>query len=544
MRPTSIAAVLALLATMAGAVRAAPPEATSPASQVATQTDADPLTPKVEAKPPPAAPAANAEPAKPSTPAAERHPAIAALMERLSGLPAPDQETLTKFYGAHGQPLWTSPTGLSARGASALAEFAKAADYGLDSPTAYRVPETPGNFADAGKQAEHELAVSLVALTYARHARGGRLDPTRISAMIDMKPEPYDPVSVLEALAQGDDAGATLRGFHPKHEGFRRLQAAYAAARAQMQPADKLARIQINLERWRWMPDDLGNFHVANNVPEQLTRVYKDGRVVFTEKIVVGKPGHSTPLMSANMQFVIFHPSWGVPNGIKTNEVAPMLKRASARNDSLFAFGEGGGRASAALARHELRAYHNGREVNPDSIDWRTVDIRQFHFTQPPSNKNVLGVVKFRFPNKYDVYMHDTQEKNLFAQNVRAYSHGCMRVQNPLALAEVILGHDRGWTMERVQAAVKSGRSQDVTLETPVPVHLTYFTATADDTGKVSYHGDIYGMDTRVASALAGKPVALAAAAVPSQASAPRRSQRSRTRDAEPWNPFAGLLSN
>ena len=251
-------------------------------------------------------------------------------------------------------------------------------------------------------------------------------------------------------------------------------------------------------------------------MPEQVTRIMRDGKAVLTERIVVGKPDQQTPEFSAPMRYVIFHPSWGVPDGIKTNEIGPMLKRASARSSSTgWLFGETEGAASRALKRHDLRVMQNGREINPDNVNWASVDVRQFQFTQPPSAKNVLGVVKFRFPNKFDVYMHDTSDRHLFAHSQRAYSHGCMRVQNPLRFAETILAYDKGWSAERVNGFVPRGQTADITLDKRVNVHITYFTAAVDETGKLRFFSDLYGRDGRVASALAGKSVAMASVAAP-----------------------------
>ena len=517
------------------------------AQTVALNDDVDPLTPKSVVGQAPQAPGAPATVAKSGVAV---DPVIVLAQARLAeaqhGKITPaekhDREALAAFYAENGgQPVWTSPAGPTPRATAAVGELAEAASFGLSGKDVYRVPEVATAFTSAEAQAEHELAVGLAVLSYARHARGERLDPSALSRMIDRKSRPFEPKSVLAALAASDDVGATLRRFHPQHVGFQRLQTALVAALQSHAPAEVIQRLAVNLERWRWMPDDLGAFHIVNNIPEQLTRVYRDGAVVLTEKIVVGKPGSPTPNMSADMQFVIFHPSWGVPAGIKEHEVGPMLARASARNQSFF--GEGG-HASRALARHELRVSHNGREVNPDSIDWTRADVRQFHFSQPPSSKNVLGVVKFRFPNRYDVYMHDTQERNLFNAGTRAFSHGCMRVQNPIHLAEVILAQDKGWSAERVRSHVPGGRSADITLNTPVPVHLVYFTATVDDAGKLLTHGDIYGMDARVASALAGKPVSLAAAKVDTPAQ-PRRERNARAKETSAsFNPFAGLFGN
>ncbi len=258
-------------------------------------------------------------------------------------------------------------------------------------------------------------------------------------------------------------------------------------------------RILINMERWRWMPEELGNFYVWDNVPEFVTRVVKGGKEIFEEKIIVGEPAWATPTFSAKMEFVTFSPSWGVPDGIKQRELLPRLRSASG---GFFFFGGGGG---DVLRAYGLTAYRNGKPVDPDSVDWGNVDIRNYSFVQPPGGKNPLGFVKFRFPNKHDVYMHDTVQRELFAQSYRALSHGCMRVQNPRRLAEIILAHDKGWSTGQVGNAIASG--QDVALDRPIPTHVTYFTALVDDDGRLRTFADIYGHDNRLAAALTGRAI-------------------------------------
>ncbi len=549
---TAIRATLAVLAATVSLSVAHAQVAPAPTS-AATTGDADPLTPKSAEAPAPNAPGAPATAAVPAPTAA--HPMLALVLARLvdasaaKGTAKDDRDALAAYYSTHGgQPLWTTTDGVSEKAKAAVIELERAADFGLSGRDAYKIT-VPSSVGTLEARADLDVSISLALMTYARHARGGRVDPGAISRNIDMRPRPFDAKSVLAALVAADDPAAALRRFHPQHDGFQALHRALVASRSNGASADVIQRLEVNLERWRWMPDDLGAFHVRNNIPEQITRTFKNGAVVLTEKIVVGKPSSPTPLMSADMQFVIFHPSWGVPSGIKANEVGPMLARASRQSQSFFDFGESNGAATRALARHQLRVSYNGREVNPDSVDWTKVDVRQYHFMQPPSGQNVLGVVKFRFPNKHDVYMHDTQEKSLFSQSTRAFSHGCMRVQNPIHLAEVILAHDKGWSADKVRALVPGGRTSDIALTTPVPVHLTYFTASVDDAGKLSMHGDIYGMDGRVASALAGKPVALAAAKVESASVKPSQ-KRDRVAGSakqtveKAWNPFSGLFGN
>jgi murein L,D-transpeptidase YcbB/YkuD len=266
----------------------------------------------------------------------------------------------------------------------------------------------------------------------------------------------------------------------------------------------KIERILINMERWRWLPVDMGDFHVWDNVPEFLTRVVKNGNVVHTDEIIVGQPSWPTPVFSADMKTVVFRPSWGVPDGIKSKELAPLLRKSSGGAGFFGIFG-GGYSAQAVLDAYDLKAYANGRQVDPNSVDWSSVDIRRFSFQQPPGPKNVLGDVKFLFPNSHDVYMHDTPERNLFGKSFRALSHGCMRVHEPRRLAEVLLAEDKGWSSEKVQSMFSSGG--EVALTKHIPVHVTYMTARVDENGKLQTYGDFYGLDGRTAAALTGKSI-------------------------------------
>jgi murein L,D-transpeptidase YcbB/YkuD len=159
------------------------------------------------------------------------------------------------------------------------------------------------------------------------------------------------------------------------------------------------------------------------------------------------------------------------------------------------------------LRAYGLTAYRGGKAVDPDSVNWGSVDIRQYSFVQPPGGKNPLGIVKFRFPNKHDVYMHDTIERELFTQSYRALSHGCIRVQNPRQFAAILLAEGMGWSPDKVSNAIGGGG--EITLARPVPVHITYFTAVVGENGKVSTFGDIYGHDSRLSAALTGRALRL-----------------------------------
>jgi murein L,D-transpeptidase YcbB/YkuD len=567
-------------------------------------------------------------PAQPAQAPAEADPIATQILLRITKASnrsdaREDTAGLTAFYTENkGQAVWTTKDGFSSKALKVIQEIHNGNDWGLEA-SAFQLPTNPGSQGSPEALADAEIKLSAVVLKYARYARGGRLDPTSLSPIIDRRPHIYDPKSVLEAIAASESPDAYLRGLHPKHEQFRRLRQALLAlgkssaspqavripAGPDLRPGDdhpqialirkrlsasaegprdtsydapllnavnryqsdnglpvtgiidrKLRtslndgagggsdenrlRILVNMERWRWMPENLGEFYVWDSVTEQLTRVFDHGKIVLQEKIVVGKPVTPTPTFSANMQFIIFNPEWGVPDGIKVNEIAPRLRRSGGGGFLFF----GGGSSEVLQRLGGLRVSINGRQVDPDSVDWSSVDIRRYQFIQGAGGKNVLGVVKFRFPNKHDVYMHDTPDRHLFGSAPRAFSHGCMRTQNPIHLAEVLLARDKGYTPAQIHDMVASGATNEIKLTSQIPVHVAYFTAEADEKGQTRYFPDIYGLDSRVAAALKGQPVHFASEpaiqaenegeARPERGSSYNRSRQRPFADRRPWNPF------
>ncbi len=269
-------------------------------------------------------------------------------------------------------------------------------------------------------------------------------------------------------------------------------------------PGRMVQLIELNMERWRWLPEDLGEVHVWNNIPEYVTRVYKGDEVIFREKIIVGKPNTATPVFSADMDFVGFNPTWGMPSGIKQRELAPRLRRA-AENSGGFLFFSSGPSPSDVIRAYGLNVFQNGRQINPDSVDWSRANVQNFSFVQPPGPKNPLGQVKFIYRNKHDVYMHDTIEPGLFSSSNRALSNGCIRVQNPMEFAAIMLREGNGMNEASVQRAIRGGG--EIRHTNRIPVHMVYFTAQADESGKVSTFSDVYGLDGRISSALLGRPL-------------------------------------
>jgi murein L,D-transpeptidase YcbB/YkuD len=298
----------------------------------------------------------------------------------------------------------------------------------------------------------------------------------------------------------------------------------------------KIDLLLVNMERYRWLPHDMGAFYVKVNIPEFKVRVNKEGEDIHETRVIVGKTHTQTPVFSDEMEKIVFRPNWYVPNSIKQNEIAPYLRRGGGFFSS--------GWDTSVLRRQGLRIRGaNGRDIDPDRIDWSRNDIRRYELYQPPGPRNVLGLVKFLFPNTHDVYLHDTTQKNLFSNDVRAFSHGCVRVQNPDKLATVLLGHDQDWTQARVTSAMYNGAdANNIFIKNRIPVYLTYFTAVVDENGELTQFKDLYGHDRRMIAALNGRPIP---AGLPDNVTASnggggerRVSRRSRRGD----NPFAGIF--
>jgi murein L,D-transpeptidase YcbB/YkuD len=439
-----------------------------------------------------------------------------------------DLAALEAFYTAHGEaPVWLTDEGFSAKAKAIIAEIEKAADWGLpegdfDLPDIGDVPGVPDS------KAADEIKLDLAILQYARFARGGRLSPQRVSFILDQKPDLLDPKAVLTEIQAASEPDAYLRELNPKHEQFERLRQALIKAREASKAKGKkpesdalVQRLVVNMERWRWMPSALGSYYVWNNIPSFNVVVISDGKSVYTEKAVMGQYKYATPVFSANMQSIVFNPEWTVPDTIKREDLMPRL-----RAGGLF------GSDTSVLSEHGLTVSYQGRPVDPDSIDWGRANIYQFTFTQAPGPTNVLGKLKFNFPNKHAIYMHDTVQPEFFNETVRSLSHGCIRVREPARLAQLLLARDKGWSADQVRALLAKGNNSIVDLNRAVPVHLTYFTAVVDEQGKVQTLGDIYGLDSRMAAALFDKGVKFSMPKADVEANAaPQQRQRGGRRD-------------
>ncbi len=461
---------------------------------------------------------------------------------------APERKAVESFYAARNYaPIWISEGHLNARAKSVIGQLKNAASDGLD-PADYPVPDF-GAAANAEAAADDDIKLTNSMLTYARHLTAGRIAPTRVLVEVDYGSHTPEPADILRKVADSGDAGATLESYNPPHDGFRALKAKLAELRSSepraeadnriadgrpikpgdkdarvpelrqrlhvrgkagdlaydkalfdaikhvqasanikptgvidgrtlaaingpkpLSPTQQIERVTANMERWRWLPRDLGKTYVMVNIPDYTLRVVRDNQLVWRTKIVAGKPQTPTPLLSASMDTVLVNPSWYVPQSIIQNELLPLYAS------------------------------------DPNIFDRMGLEVKKgldgnINVVQPPGAANALGRIKFNFPNKFQVYLHDTPEKRLFASDKRAFSHGCMRVEDPTKFGEIMLHLAmNGQTPNSQQLLGMFGKEEKTfKLMNKPTVHLTYQTAFVDD-GKLVLRDDIYGFDARINS--------------------------------------------
>ncbi|MBU1708066.1 L,D-transpeptidase family protein, partial [bacterium] len=258
---------------------------------------------------------------------------------------------------------------------------------------------------------------------------------------------------------------------------------------------ERVHQIEVNLERWRWLPQELGRRHILINVANFELDVNEDNQPVMTMRVVVGRDYRRTPVFTDQMTYLVFSPYWNVPTNIAVQDIVPKIRENSdyLTNQNIKVFRGWGVEAKA---------------IDPQTIDWSRITEQNFNYRlrQEPGPLNALGRVKFMFPNKFNVYLHDTPARELFAKTERAFSSGCIRIEKPIELAEYLLRSDPKWTREKIFAVIDKHIEQTVRLPEPLPVHLLYWTAWANEDGSVQFRKDIYSRDKKLYEALLEKP--------------------------------------
>lgn len=465
----------------------------------------------------------------------------------------------------HFEPIWLSEgadgrIAFSPAAQKIIALFKKADAEGLR-PSDYLTPDIDlarANSSDPLALAGLETAFSGAVMRYANHIHNGRIRPQSISELLDIQPKPINEAALLERLAQSQDPAPILAELEPKHPEFLALKAALAnfgassAARPApigegpvLRPGNSDARVSAirarlelpaagtsvytddlvtavksfqenaglevdgiigpatvaafnggkatrredilaNMERWRWMPSDLGDFTVFVNIPEFRLAILRNGEEEYATRVVVGTSKNQTPVFSDNIRHVVVNPYWNVPSSIIKGEIAPAVLRNPGYTDS-----------------HNMDLLYNGAPISPWQVNWSQVSTSNFPFRvrQRPGAGNALGQIKFLFPNKHDVYLHDTPSKSLFARSFRAFSHGCIRVENPMEFADALMINEP--RISRASLEAMFGPSERwVNPENKIPVHLAYFTLRVNKDGSIRSYGDVYGHNEKLIAAM------------------------------------------
>ncbi|HET7216660.1 MAG TPA: L,D-transpeptidase family protein, partial [Vicinamibacterales bacterium] len=351
--------------------------------------------------------------------------------------------------------------------------------------------------ADAGAI---DVRLTYTYLQFASDLADGISDLASTDPSWQMRPPRFAARAHLSKALEDGDIGAALESLKPKNPEYlalRTLLAKYRGANADdgnaraklddKSDADRIRQIELNLERWRWAPRARGERHIIVNIPAYRLDVWNGDKIDLTMRVVVGKKDTPTPIFNGEMTYLVFSPYWNVPPDIATGETLPAVMR-----DPDF------------LARTNMEILDAaGKVVDPESVDLDRPDA--YRFRQRPGAENSLGLVKFMFPNAHNVYLHDTPADSLFARKTRSFSHGCVRLEQPQALAEYVLRDQPEWTREKIEGAMHAGDERTVRLRTPMPVYLGYWTVDVAPDGAVTFVPDVYGIDARQSRTLANR---------------------------------------
>ncbi|PTX55853.1 murein L,D-transpeptidase YcbB/YkuD [Litoreibacter ponti] len=500
--------------------------------------------------------------------------AVTAMKQAIAEAAARD-EALSAFYRARDfKPIFVGKSDSRRRGAL-LKALAKADDHGLpgsayDAEGLKGMMKQARTPSDRGR-VEVEAAKRL--LDYADHMRSGVLNPRRVDRGLVMDVPRYDRTSTIDAFSKSNPQ-AFLKKLAPRKPEYVRLQkeklrlekllarggwgetvqakalkpgqsggavvqlrnrlirmgymrktatqtydanlqsavqkfqvqhglapdgvaGASTLAQVNAQVEDRLSQVLVAMERNRWNARPLEKKHVYVNIPDYHVDIIQNGKSTFRSRVVVGKntEDRRTPEFSDVMEFMVINPSWYVPRSIVTKEYLPLMKRNRNAAGQLQIIGR------------------NGKPVSRSAINFAQYNEKTFPYSmkQPPSKGNALGLVKFMFPNKYNIYLHDTPSKSLFGRETRAFSHGCVRVHKPFDFAYALLKAQESDPEGFFQSTLRTGRERRVDLREPLPVHLAYYTAWVDPKGRAHYRNDIYGRDRTIFRALQNAGVSLRA---------------------------------
>jgi murein L,D-transpeptidase YcbB/YkuD len=346
----------------------------------------------------------------------------------------------------------------------------------------------------SGDPVADDVAISVAVLTYMRDVAIGRPALEAMDADVALRPREFDAATILNTALRDGRLVAVLENLGPPHAEYRALKAALAR---QLTTGDA-AVVAANMERWRWMPAQLEPDRIVINAAKAELELWLGGKVALTSRVIVGRPGNPTPILRAEGAGVTINPPWTVPHSIAVKEILPKLKSNP-----------------GYLAKEDM-VLLNGPPGDPHGlhVNWRSIRAGTFPYRirQVPGPHNALGRIKLELPNQFDVYLHDTPARTLFAKPKRALSHGCVRVEQIMPLASYTLAGDLS-AMDRITQSIAGGQTEYLPLKRTLPVYFLYWTAFSGPSGAMEMAADIYGRDRRLISAMQSQPLRIASAA-------------------------------
>ena len=420
------------------------------------------------------------------------------------------QALVRAFYAERRmEPAWTNAGGATDQSRDLMEVVGRAAGEGLD-PEDYSATQLAEHWKenkrpligtkDPKALAEFDLMCTIAAFHYMSDVYDGRISPKSLDAEWVAKPRRGDLDSLLTVALRSNrvkDLMAELPPPHPQYRQLREARKQYSelAANGDREAFRRLGLIDLNMERWRWVPRSFGDRYLMVNIPEYALHVYERDRSVLDMRVVVGKVLTATPVFSDKMTHVVINPTWNVPMSIVEGEFA-----AEVQQDPSF------------LARQRIRIFDReegeSREIDASSVNWSDPEeLKRLSLRQDPGQENALGRIKFLLPNQFDVYLHDTPAGHLFAAKERSFSHGCVRVEDPVRLASYVLKGRAEASPERIQSLIE--QDSTVTLELPksLPVHIVYFTVFVQEDGTLGFRDDVYGIDQELIDKLRRREV-------------------------------------
>jgi murein L,D-transpeptidase YcbB/YkuD len=479
------------------------------------------------------------------------------------------RDLLAYYGDHNGTPLWVDTPRMKSlieHLGQAEEDGLASADYPTDDLKARQQAATDG---DSIARAEAEIAFSAAFLNYASDLKVGRLSPRKVDPELFVENKVFDGSTALGDLNTQDDVDIFFRLYAPKNPEYRALRVLLstyrkivakggwpkvakgeplkpdmrdprvAQIRARLKitgditvdsadPAlfdaalvmavkrfqkrhgldadgaagrktiaamnvtadERVEQIIVNLERWRWLPENLGDRYILVNIAGFELTLVESGAVQDRMRVIVGRPFRRTPVFDSRIRYLEINPYWTVPYKLAVEDELPQILK-----DPSF------------IDRLGFEVFRDGKPVNPNTVQWASLSEGNFPYTlrQKPGPKNALGRIKFMFPNKFSVYLHDTPSRGLFGRAERAFSSGCIRVQRPLDLAEQVLRDTPDWDRAHIEAVLESEKNTRVNLAKSLPVHLTYATAWSGEGGTIEFRPDIYGRDKSLGKALFGK---------------------------------------